>query len=499
MQTAQYSALGEAARRFIAEKRRLLIDGQWVDAADGKTFAAIDPATEGEICQLAEAGPDDVDRAVKAARRAFEDSKWSRMRPADRERLLLKLADLVEANTDQLAGLESLDVGKPLFLARIIDVHGTVEFLRYMAGWATKVEGRTLDVSIGIPNAEFQAYTLRQPIGVVAQIIPWNFPLAMAAWKLAPALAVGCTAVLKPAEQTCLTALRLGELIQEAGFPAGVVNILTGPGETTGAALVAHPGIDKIAFTGSTGVGKLIGKSAMDSLKRVSLELGGKSPVIIAADADLDQAIQGAADAIFFNQGQVCTAGSRLYAEQSVFDRVVAGVADIAKSLKLGAGYAPDTQLGPLVSGEQMERVLHYIDTGRREGGEVVTGGARHGGQGYFVQPTVFTNCGPNATVLRDEIFGPVLVASPYRSVDDIAALANDTSYGLAASIWSNNLSFVHRLTKRIKAGTVWVNCHNFVDPNLPFGGFKQSGLGRENGRDAIDLYTETKTVLMKI
>lgn len=494
--THKFPNLGEAAQRFIAKPGKLLIGGEWVDAHSGKTFDAIDPATESVICQVAEAGAEDVDRAVKAARRAFYDSEWSRVRPAERERLLLKLADLVEANTEELAQLESLDNGKLEFLARVIDVHGTVDYLRYMAGWATKIEGRTLDVSIGIPNVEFQAYTMRQPVGVVAQIIPWNFPLAMAIWKLAPALATGCTCILKPAEQTSLTALRLGELIMEAGFPPGVVNIVTGFGEVAGAALVAHPGVDKIAFTGSTAVGKEIGKSAMDTMKRLSLELGGKSPVIIAADADLSHAIPGAANAIFFNHGQVCAAGSRLYVEESIFEEVVNGIADIAKSIKLGAGCDPTSQMGPLVSREQMERVLGYIEKGRSEGGKLLAGGARAGNKGYFVQPTVFTNFAQDATLMCEEIFGPVLVASPYKSVDDIAALANDSAYGLAASIWSNNLSFVQRLTKRIKAGTVWVNCHGLIDPNLPFGGFKQSGFGRENGRDAIELYTETKSVL---
>ncbi len=380
-----------------------------------------------------------------------------------------------------------------------MDVAGTVDFFRYMAGWATKIEGKTLDVSLGMPGEEFQAYTLRQPVGVVGQIIPWNFPLAMATWKLAPALACGCTSVLKPAEQTSLTALRLGELVLEAGFPPGVVNVVTGMGETAGAALVEHPGVDKIAFTGSTSVGKLIGKSAMDSLKRVSLELGGKSPVIVAADADVDQAVAGAAAAIFFNSGQVCTAGSRLYVEQKIYDKVVEGVAAVAKGTKLGPGHAPNSQMGPLVSHEQLERVLGYIDKGKSEGGEVVAGGARHGNQGYFVQPTVFAGVDPNATIVREEIFGPVVVATPYKSVDEIAAIANDTTYGLAASVWTNDLSLAHKLTRRIRAGTVWVNTHNVIDPNLPFGGMKQSGIGRENGAAAIDLYTELKTVVMKV
>ena len=493
------SHLGEAAQAFLGRAGKLLIDGQWVAAASGETFDAIDPATESVIAQLAAGDKEEIDRAVKAARRAFDDSAWSRMRPVERERLMLKLADLIEANAEELAQLESLDNGKLVFFARIVDVAGTVDYFRYMAGWATKIEGRTLDVSIGMPGEEYQAYTLRQPIGVVGQITPWNFPLAMASWKLAPALATGCTSILKPAEQTSLTALRLGELILEAGYPPGVVNIVTGMGETAGAALVEHPGVDKIAFTGSTGVGKLIGKTAMDTVKRFSLELGGKSPVIVAADADVALAAAGAANAIFFNSGQVCTAGSRLYVQDKIYDKVVSGLADIAKGVKLGPGHAADSQMGPVVSQEQMDRVLGYIAKGKAEGGEVVTGGMRHGNQGYFVQPTVFAGVDPNATIVREEIFGPVVVATPYKSVDDIAAVANDTTYGLAASIWTNDLSLAHRLTRRLKAGTVWVNTHNVVDPNLPFGGFKQSGIGRENGAAAIDLYTETKTVVMKV
>jgi len=493
------SHLGEAAQAFLGRAGKMLIDGQWVEAASGKTFDAIDPATEGVICQLAAGDKADVDRAVKAARRAFDDSAWSRMRPVERERLLLRLADLIEKNGEELAQLESLDNGKLVFFARIVDVAGTVDFFRYMAGWATKIEGKTLDVSLGMPGEEYAAFTLRQPVGVVGQIVPWNFPLAMATWKLAPALAVGCTCVLKPAEQTSLTALRLGELIMEAGFPPGVVNIVTGFGETAGAAIAQHPDIDKIAFTGSTAVGKLIGKTAMDSMKRVSLELGGKSPVIVAADADVDQAVAGAANAIFFNSGQVCTAGSRLYVEEKIYDKVVEGLAGAARSIKLGPGHDPAAQMGPVVSQEQMERVLGYIEKGKAEGGEVVTGGARHGNQGYFVQPTVFAGCGPDATIVREEIFGPVVVATPYKSVDEIAAIANDTPYGLAASIWTNDLSLAHRLSRRLKAGTVWVNTHNVVDPNLPFGGMKQSGVGRENGAAAIETYTELKTVVMKV
>lgn len=499
---AKINGLSEEAFDFLQRKKQLLINGEWVDASSGEFFSCIDPATEIEVCQIAEGDAEDINKAVNAARMAFEDSDWRRMGPYQRQQLLFKLADLMEENAQELAELESLDVGKVLKFARMIDVDSTIEYLRYMAGWATKVDGRTLEVSLQPPpgvDAEFQAYTLRQPIGVCGQIIPWNFPLSMAVWKLSPALAAGNTCVLKPAEQTCLTALRLGELILEAGFPPGVVNIVTGFGTTAGKSLVEHPDVDKIAFTGSTPVGKAIGKSAMDTMKRVSLELGGKSPVIVLDDADVDQVINGAANAIFFNQGEVCTAGSRLYVQSGIYDAVVAGLAAVAESFTIGSGLDPDTNFGPLVSQEQMDRVLGFIDAGKAEGGIVVTGGNRAKEKGYFVQPTVFTNCEHDSTIVKNEIFGPVVIVTPFDTIDDVVAMANDTDFGLAASVWSQNLSAVHRLIKRINAGTVWVNTHNLVDPHLPFGGFKQSGIGREMGIEAIHMYTETKSVLMQV
>jgi phenylacetaldehyde dehydrogenase len=493
-------APSNSVREFLVKKPRLLINGQWVEARSGKTLAVFDPATGKEIGRVAEAGSEDVDRAVAAARAAFEAGPWQEMLPVAREALLWKLADLIEQHASEFAEIESLDNGKTRFMASIIDVPGARDYFRYMAGWATKIEGTTMQTSIGgVPGAKFHTYVAREPVGVVAQIVPWNFPLAMAAWKLAPALAAGCTCILKPAEQTPLSALRLGELIREAGFPPGVVNILTGLGETTGAALVAHPGVDKIAFTGSTEVGKIINKSATDTLKRVSLELGGKSPVIVLPDANVDAVIGGAAMAIFFNSGQVCTAGSRLYVHSSIFDRVVDGLSAAAGEIRLGPGLDQATQMGPLVSKEQQERVLGYIESGRKQGAAVVAGGEAPSHPGYYVQPTVLVNVRPEMRVVREEIFGPVLVAQRFDQLDEVVKAANDSPYGLGASIWSNNLSAVHRLIPRIKAGTVWVNCHNMVDPNMPFGGFKQSGIGREHGRVAMHMYTELKSVCMLI
>ena len=490
----------QTVARFLKRSSRLLIGGEWVESKSSSRVPAFDPATGREIASVPDANSDDVNRAVAAARAAFEKGPWPEMLPAQREALLWKLAELIDKHADELAELESVNNGKTKFMANIIDVPGSRDYFRYMAGWATKIEGSTFQTSIGAPpGTKYHTYTVREPVGVVAQIVPWNFPLAMAAWKLAPALATGCTCILKPAEQTPLTALRLGELIVEAGFPPGVVNILTGLGETTGAALVAHPGVDKVAFTGSTSVGKLINKSATDTLKRVSLELGGKSPVIVLPDADINAIVGGAAQAIFFNHGQVCTAGSRLYAHRKIFDQVVEGIAGVAKALRLGPGLDPNTEMGPLVSKEQQERVLSYIDSGRQQGAKVMSGGEAPSHPGFFVKPTVLANVKPEMKVVQEEIFGPVLVAQRFDDLDEIAAVANDTPYGLAASIWSNDLRAVQRLIPKIRAGTVWVNTHNMVDPNMPFGGFKQSGFGREHGRSAIDLYTEIKSVCMAL
>lgn len=489
-----------AVAAFLKRKPQLFIGGEWVDAASGRTLDVVDPATATRVSSIADAGKSDVDRAVAAARAAFEQGPWPAMLPVQRQALLWKLSDLIEANAAELAELESIDNGKTRFMASIIDVPSTRDYFRYMAGWATKIQGNTFQTSIFAgPGPKFHTYTQREPVGVVAQIVPWNFPLAMAAWKLAPALAAGCTCVLKPAEQTSLTSLRLAELIAKAGFPPGVVNILTGLGEGVGAALVAHPGVDKIAFTGSTEVGKIINKAASDTVKRVSLELGGKSPVIVLPDGQLDAVIGGAANAIFFNAGQVCCAGTRLYAHRSVFDKVLEGVSGAAAAIRLGPGLDQATEMGPLVSKEQQERVLGYIESGRKQGASVAVGGEAPSHAGYYVKPTVLVDVKPDMKVVREEIFGPVLVAQRFDDLDEVIRQANDTPYGLSASVWSSDVSAVHRIVPKLRAGTVWVNCHNFVDPAMPFGGYKQSGFGREHGHAAIELYTELKSVCMMV
>jgi phenylacetaldehyde dehydrogenase len=492
--------LDRNVEEFIATPRQLFINGQWSDAASGKTFETPDPATGETLARIAEGDAEDINRAVKAARKAFDEGPWSRMTPSERGRIIWRIGDLILEHTDELAQLESLDNGKPFVVAQAADVPLAADLFHYMAGWATKIEGNSIDISVPyMPGANFHAYTRREAIGVVGQIIPWNFPLLMAAWKLGPALAVGCTVVLKPAEQTPLTALRLAELIAEAGVPDGVVNVIPGYGETAGAALAAHPDVDKVAFTGSTEVGKLIVQAAgATNLKKLTLELGGKSPNIVFDDADA-AAVEGAANAIFFNHGQCCVAGSRLFVQQSRFDEVVDGVSEIAKSLKIGSGMDPSTQMGPLVSAEQLSRVTGFLESGRADGATAVTGGGRFGDKGYFVEPTVLTNTTPNMKVVREEIFGPVVVAAPFSDLDEIAAVANDTEYGLGAGIWTRDIGKAHAMAKKLRAGTVWINCYNVFDASLPFGGYKQSGWGREMGHEVLNNYTEVKSVVAQL
>jgi phenylacetaldehyde dehydrogenase len=476
---------------------QLFIGGKWVDALSGETFETLNPATGERLAEVASAGKEDVDRAVLAARRAFELGPWSTMTPSLRGRLIWKIGDLILEHADELARLETLDNGKPLSVALAADIPLAADLFHYMAGWATKIEGNT--ISLSIPDSTFHSYTLREPIGVVGQIIPWNFPLLMAAWKLGPALATGNTVILKPAEQTPLSALRLAELIAEAGIPDGVVNVLTGFGETAGAAIAAHPGIDKVAFTGSTEVGKSILVAAGGNLKRVSLELGGKSPNVIFSDADSSAAIAGAALAIFFNHGQACTAGSRLFVESSSFDAIVDGVAEIARNIRVGDGLDPATEMGPLVSEEQLQRVTKYIEIGKDEGAQVVVGGSRQGERGYFVKPTIFINTNSQMRTVREEIFGPVLVVQPFKELDEVAAMMNDSDYGLAAGIWTRDISKAHLLARKVRAGTVWINSYHAVDAALPFGGYRQSGWGREMGHEVLNAYTEVKSVCAQL
>lgn len=479
----------------------LLLDGRLVEPLrPDRLIDAIDPATGRKITQFHACGVEDVDRAVQAAHKCFESREWRAMRPIDRGRLLERLALLVERDRNELAALESIDSGKLLAVTRAIDLQFTIDGLRYFAGWASKIAGEYVAHSPLVPeDAVYRAYTERRPVGVVGGITPWNFPIGQAIQKIAPAIAFGCTVVLKPSEETSLTTLRLGELILEAGFPAGAVNIVTGFGAEVGAALVDHPLVRKIAFTGSTETGRRILAASAATMKRVTLELGGKSPTIVLADADLDRAIPGAAAAIFSNSGQICTAGSRLLVEAPIYDRVIEGVCEIARDLKLGSPFDPATQIGPLISARQRDRVGGIVEKGLADGALALAGCAVADGEGWFYQPTVLGNVSSDMTVMREEIFGPVVCATRVDDLADMVRLANDTPFGLAASIWTRNLDHAHLLADRIDAGTVWLNTHNVLDLAMPFGGNKLSGVGREFGSEAMRAFTESKAVCMRL
>jgi len=488
----------DAAKAFLAREPMLFVNNEWVSPATDRTVPVFDPSTGHQVSAIADSSREDVNRAVAAARIAFDDGRWTGLPPVERETLIHQLANLIFQHVDELAELEAIDNGKPRTIAAAMDIPASGGMLHYMAGWATKIAGETIDPMI-TPSGSFHAYVRKEPIGVAGLIVPWNFPLIMATLKLAPALAAGCTMVLKPAEQTSLTALRLGDLITEAGFPPGVVNIITGLGETSGDALVRHPDVDKIAFTGSTEVGKIIQRTAADQLKRVTLELGGKSPVVVMPDMDPAEVAKGAADAIFFNAGQVCVAGSRLFVHRDNYDVVLEGLAEHARNIQVGPSLVPDSQMGPLVSKEQQDRVMGYLEQGKAAGAAVMCGGEAPSADGYFVSPTVLANVKPDMSVVQEEIFGPVVVAQRFDDLDEVLKMANDTKYGLAASVWTHDLSAMHKLAAGIKAGTVWGNCHTMIDPALPFGGYKQSGIGREQSHNGVEMYMETKSVIIHV
>ena len=500
MALAEVAELKSPVKSWVPSKKQLLIGGKWVDAKSGKTFDVENPATGDIVAQVADGRKEDIDEAVKAARKAFESGPWKDMSASERGKIVWKIGDLILKYADELAELESLDNGKPLAVAGAADVPLSADLFHYMAGWATKIKGDTFQISTDhfyTPGQKYFTYTLKEPVGVVGQIIPWNFPLLMAAWKLGPVLTTGNTVVLKPAEQTPLSALRLAEIIQEAGIPDGVLNVVTGDGEGAGAPLAAHDDVDKVAFTGSTEVGKMIVQAAAGNLKKVTLELGGKSPNVVYKDvADIKATAAGAASAIFFNHGQCCCAGSRLYIEKPIFDDVVSEVSNIAKGMKVGPGLkSPD--MGPLVSKEQFEKVKGYIKSGQSDGAKCAVGGGTVGDKGYFVEPTVLTNTNDKMKVITEEIFGPVVAAEPFENAEEVMARSNNSNYGLAAAVWTSDIKKAINTADAFRAGTVWVNTYNIFDAALPFGGYKQSGWGREMGSEILDAYTETKSVVI--
>ncbi len=488
------ATITEKIARPEIRQTQCFIGGKWISSVSGKTFDTIHPATEEVIAQVAEGDKEDIDLAVAAAREQFDHGTWSRMDARDRGHLLLKLADLLEENLDELAALETLDNGKPVKDSRAADLPLAIDCIRYYAGWADKIQGETIPI-----RGEYFCYTRREPVGVVGQIIPWNFPALMVAWKWGPALAAGCTIVMKPAEQTPLSCLRMAQLAQQAGIPDGVINVVPGYGPTAGAALVRHPGVDKIAFTGELATAKIIQREAADSMKRLTFELGGKSPNVVFADADLDAAAAGAHFALYFNQGQCCCAGSRLFVEDSIHDELVERLLEQNSSRQLGDPFDLNTDQGPQVDQAQFDKILQYVEYGKQDGAQCLSGGKRHGDQGYFVEPTLFTNVTDEMRIATDEIFGPVLSVLKFSDVDEIARRANDTNFGLAAAIWSRDVGKAHRFASKVRAGTVWVNCYDVFDAAAPFGGFKQSGLGRELGEAGLQAYTESKTVTVAL
>jgi aldehyde dehydrogenase (NAD+) len=488
------ATISQTAARPEIRQTECLIDGQWTPAQSGCTFATIDPATEAVIAQVAEGDAEDIDLAVRAARRAFEQGEWSRMDARERGRLMHRLCDLLEAEADELAALETLDNGKPIRDSRTADIPLAIDCLRYYAGLADKIQGETIPI-----RGNYFTYSRREPVGVVGQIIPWNFPMLMVAWKWGPALAAGCTIVMKPAEQTPLTCLRMARLAQKAGIPDGVINVVPGLGPTAGAALVRHPGVDKIAFTGEHITAQTIMREAAPTLKRLTFELGGKSPNIVFADADLDAAVAGAHFGLFFNQGQCCCAGSRVFVQESIHDQFVERIVELNENRRLGDPLDPATEQGPQVDRAQFDKVMRYIELGRLDGARCLTGGERFGERGFFVQPTIFDNVSDDMAIAREEIFGPVMSVLTFRDVDEVVRRGNDTQFGLAAAVWTRDIAKAHHLAATLRAGTVWINCYDVFDAAAPFGGFKMSGQGRELGIRGLDTYLENKTVTVSL